>query len=104
MTFYEQVRSFFKKYDPARIRLAKRIAAKYKTPKTQREVMKRLNQVYAAGGPGVFDFSAGKIEKPQVIENVAAEVTEEVEEEIAAEEITDSNDGEDNDELEEVTG
>jgi uncharacterized protein with NRDE domain len=78
MTFYEQVRSFFKKYDPARIILAKRIALTYKTPRAQKEVMKRLNQVYAAGGPSNFDFSVGKVEKRKVIEQVVEQITEEV--------------------------
>ncbi len=98
MTFYEQVRSFFKKYDPARIRLAKRIASVYRTPKAQKEVMKRLKEVYAAGGPSNFDFSAGKSEKPKVIEQVA-EKSEEVFSEEVNEEVEESN----NDELKEVT-
>lgn len=99
MTFYEQVRSFFKKYDPARIRLAKKIALTYKTPRSQKEVMKRLHEVYAAGGPSNFDFSAGKSVKPKAIEKVAEEVHEEVVEEIA-----EVNDEEDNDDLQEVAG
>ena len=79
MTFYEQVRSFFKKYDPSRIRLARKIAAAYKTPSSQKAVMKRLNEVYAAGGPGKFDFSAVKkiaAKKAEKIEKVEQKVEE----------------------------
>lgn len=81
MTFYEQVRTFFKKYDPSRIRLARKIAATYKSPKSQKAVMKRLNEVYAAGGPSKFDFSKtieAPKEKPKKIE--AVQETVEVEE------------------------
>ena len=70
MTFYEQVRSFFKKYDPSRIRLAKKIAVAYKTPSAQKAVMKRLNEVYAAGGPGKFDFSSVKEVAPKKVEKI----------------------------------
>lgn len=64
MTFQEELREFFKKYDPFRIRLAKKIAAVYNTPRLQKAAMKRLKEVYAAGGPDKFDFSAGKRIKP----------------------------------------
>lgn len=82
MTFYEELRAFFKKYDPARIRLAKKIAATYKTPRGQKAAMKRLKEVYAAGGPDKFDFAAGK--KPAmaaapVVEEVAAPAEETIE-------------------------
>ena len=60
MTFYEEVRAFFKKYDPARVRLARKIAATYRTPRAQKAAMRRLKEVYAAGGPDKFDFGAGK--------------------------------------------
>ncbi len=100
MTFYEQVRSFFKKYDPSRIRLARKIAAIYKSPKIQKAVMKRLHEVYAAGGPSKFDFSksiSAPKEKPKKIE--AVEETETVEiEETKVENELDNND----DELKEV--
>jgi len=56
MTFYQQVRGFFKKYDPSRIRLSKRIAQVYRTPASQKAAMKRLREVYAAGGPDKFSF------------------------------------------------
>lgn len=98
MTFYEQVRSFFKKYDPSRIRLARKIAATYKSPNSQKEVMKRLHEVYAAGGPSKFDFSKSieaTKEKPKKIE--AVQETVEVEE--SQPEI---NNSDDDDELQEV--
>lgn len=82
MTFYEEVRAFFKKYDPARVRLAKKIAIAYKTPRAQKAALKRLKEVYAAGGPDSFDFSAGKRVAPAakpVVEEVAAQTEEAVE-------------------------
>lgn len=82
MTFYEEVRAFFKKYDPSRIRLAKKIAAIYKTPKAQKAAMKRLKEVYAAGGPDKFDFSAGKRRKTMIappVEELSAQEEEVVE-------------------------
>lgn len=66
MTFQEELRAFFKKYDPFRIRLAKKIATVYNTPKLQKAAMKRLKEVYAAGGPDKFDFSAGKRQRPSM--------------------------------------
>jgi hypothetical protein len=61
--------------------------------------MKRLKEVYAAGGPSNFDFSVGKIEKPKVVAQVAEKVEDVVSEdaENKIEEI------EDNDDLKEVT-
>ncbi|CAG5081924.1 hypothetical protein [Parvicella tangerina] len=84
MTFYEELRAFFKKYDPARIRLAKKIAAKYRKPRGQKAVMRRLKEVYAAGGPDKFDFSAGKkpaveaapVAEAPVVEEATSENTE----------------------------
>lgn len=74
MTFYEELRAFFKKYDPSRILLAKKIATAYTTPRGQKAAMKRLKEVYAAGGPDNFDFSAGKTIRPAKV--VAAPVME----------------------------
>ncbi|MCB9195695.1 MAG: hypothetical protein H6600_02045 [Flavobacteriales bacterium] len=82
MTFYEEVRAFFKKYDPARVRLARKIAAIYKTPKAQKAALKRLKEVYAAGGPDKFDFKAVA---PSLSKPVAK--VEKIEEEVAAKEI-----------------
>lgn len=93
MTFYEEVRAFFKKYDPARIRLAKKIAATYTTPKAQRAALQRLKEVYAAGGPDKFDFSAGKNKVERVaakVETVVEEVSGQVENDL--EELSDDAD------------
>jgi len=74
MSFYEEVRAFFKKYDPARVRLAKRIATVYNTPAKQKAAMKRLIEVYAAGGPSKFDFSAGKTQVVDTVEDVTSKL------------------------------
>ena len=98
MTFYEELRSFFKKYDPSRIRLARKIAATYKTPKSQKAVMRRLHEVYAAGGPSKFDFSRA-IEAPREKVKKIAEVQETVDS--VVDEIN-SVENNDDDELKEV--
>lgn len=89
MTFVEELRAFFKKYDPSRLYLAKKIAAAYKTPKGQKAALKRLKEVYAAGGPDKFDFTFTK----KSIEKVAY-VAEEVQDKVieTVEEIDDAND------------
>lgn len=58
-TFYQELRAFFMKYDPSRIRLSEKIAATYKIKAHQNEAMKRLREVYAGGGPTVF-FNNGR--------------------------------------------
>jgi hypothetical protein len=60
-TFYQELRAFFMKYDPSRIRLSGQIAATYKVKAHQKEVMKRLKEVYAGGGPSVFFGKDGAI-------------------------------------------
>jgi hypothetical protein len=98
MTFYEQVRSFFKKYDPARIRLAKKIANVYRSPTAQKAVMRRLKEVYAAGGPENFNFG----EYRQVAAKpVIKEANQKIEEK-ASEVVDEINDVDDSDGLEEV--
>ena len=47
--------------------------------------MKRLKQVYAAGGPSNFDFSAGKVEKPKFVEPIAEKKVEVISEEVSEE-------------------
>lgn len=51
MSFYKQVRTFFLKNDPGRVRLSKKIAANFKSKSSQLVVMKRLIEVYKNGGP-----------------------------------------------------
>lgn len=51
MTFYKQVRTFFLKNDPGRVRLAKKIAVSFNSKSAQKLVMKRLEEVYRSGGP-----------------------------------------------------
>ena len=50
-TFYQKLRTFFLKHDPGRVRLAKKIATKFRTPSAQKIVLNRLNEVYSNGGP-----------------------------------------------------
>ncbi len=86
MTFYEKLRNFFLKNDPGRVRLAKRIAARFTSKGAQNAVMNRLKEVYANGGPDNLTI-APKAEKIEVIEEVA-DVVAETEEVIEATEET----------------
>lgn len=99
MRFYEELRAFFKKHDPSRIRLAKKIAAVYTTPKAQKAAMNRLREVYAGGGPDSFDFGAKPIAKEAA--KAVTEVVEDVVEEEVEEQVQDLDDASD-DELQEV--
>jgi hypothetical protein len=64
-TFYQELRAFFMKYDPSRVRLSGQIAATYKSKSGQAQVMKRLREVYAGGGPTEFFGKGGAIaQKP----------------------------------------
>jgi hypothetical protein len=74
MSFHDQVRAFFKKYDPARIRLSTKIAKIYTTPQAQKAVMSRLHEVYAGGGPKEFDFTSGKKIIQESTENITAKL------------------------------
>lgn len=97
MTFYEQVRSFFKKNDPARIRLARKIANAYKTPSSQKAVMRRLKEVYAAGGPTNFNFGEIKQvapkpslkEEKQKVEEISNDTSEKMNDVDGLEEVAD---------------
>ncbi len=88
MTFYQELRNFFLKTDPGRVRLAKKIAATYSSKAERRAVMNRLREVYAMGGPEKLEVKPKavqeqKVEAPAenlVQEEIVDEVTEVVEE------------------------
>lgn len=67
MSFYKEVRTFFLKNDPGRVRLAKKIAANYKTKSAQKIVMKRLVEVYRNGGPSNIKIIPSIPETPQIL-------------------------------------
>jgi hypothetical protein len=80
--FFEEVRAFFMKHDPSRVRLSRKIAATYKNKNHQAAVLKRLKEVYAAGGPDHFYANGIPAAKPKPakvpkIEHVAPPVVEE---------------------------
>jgi len=54
MSFYKEVRTFLLKNDPGRVRLAKKLAANFKTRSAQQVVLKRLKEVYKNGGPAII--------------------------------------------------
>ena len=65
MSFYQEVRTFFLKNDPGRVRLSKKIATKFKTRSSQQLVMKRLIEVYKSGGPSNIKIIP-KVSTPQI--------------------------------------
>lgn len=57
MSFYKELKNFFLKNDPGRVRLAKKIAGKFKTKSSQKIVINRLIEVYKSGGPSNLTVS-----------------------------------------------
>jgi hypothetical protein len=103
--FFEEVRAFFMKYDPSRVRLSRKIAATYTNKNHQAAVMKRLKEVYAAGGPDQFYASGipapkAKVKTPK-IEHVAPPVVEREEVDASLKSVDESS-STGNDELKEV--
>jgi len=52
MTLEQKLRTFFKKYDPSRLRLAKQMARQFRGQDDA--VMKHLTKVYSTGGPAAL--------------------------------------------------
>ncbi|MCT4580700.1 MAG: hypothetical protein N4A35_04715 [Flavobacteriales bacterium] len=73
MSFYKEVRTFFLKNDPGRVRLAKKIAANFKTKSAQKVVMKRLVEVYRNGGPDNIKIIPSISETPKVAVSIEEE-------------------------------
>ena len=51
MTFYQELKEFFKTNDPQRLYMAKTIASKFRKGTEQKVVLNRLKIVYDNGGP-----------------------------------------------------
>lgn len=73
MSFYKEVRTFFLKNDPGRVRLAKKIATNFKTKSAQKTVIKRLVEVYKNGGPSNIKIIPSIPETPQVSDSLEEE-------------------------------
>ena len=51
MTFYDQLKEFFKTHDPSRLYMANKIARKFRLGTEQKVVLNRLKIIYENGGP-----------------------------------------------------
>lgn len=51
MTFYQELKEFFKTHDPARLYMANKIARKFRLGTEQKVVLNRLKVIYENGGP-----------------------------------------------------
>jgi len=51
MTFYHELKEFFKTHDPARLYMANKIARKFRLGTEQKVVLNRLKVIYENGGP-----------------------------------------------------
>ena len=51
MTFYQELKEFFKTHDPARLYMANKIAKQFRLGTEQKVVLNRLKVIYENGGP-----------------------------------------------------
>ena len=82
MTFYDQLKEFFKTNDPSRLYMANKIARKFRLGTEQKVVLNRLKIIYENGGPSeiVLGAPAPAIAPPTVISEVSEIMTETQEE------------------------
>lgn len=75
MTFYQELKEFFKKKDPQRLYMANKIARKFRKGTEQKVVMNRLEIIYNTGGPSKIVIEDRSLATP-VLENIAEEVVD----------------------------
>ena len=80
MTFYEQLKEFFKTNDPHRLYMANKIARKFRTGPEQKVVLNRLKVIYENGGPSEIVLGSPDMNTP-AIESEVSEIMNETEEE-----------------------
>lgn len=73
MTFYQELKEFFKKNDPQRLYMANKIARKFRLGTEQKVVLNRLKVIYDNGGPSEIVMGEPAQNTP-VIENEAPEI------------------------------
>lgn len=73
MTFYQELKEFFKTNDPHRLYMANKIARKFRLGTEQKVVLNRLKVIYANGGPSEIVMNPVIIDAP-VVETEAPEV------------------------------
>ena len=78
MTFYDQLKEFFKTNDPHRLYMANKIARKFRTGTEQKVVLNRLKIIYENGGPS--EIVLGPPAPVTITDSVESEVSEMVSE------------------------
>lgn len=76
MTFYEQLKEFFKTNDPHRLYMANKIARKFRTGPEQKVVLNRLKVIYDNGGPSEIVLGPIAMNTP-AIESEVSEIMSE---------------------------
>ena len=79
MTFYQELKEFFKTNDPHRLYMANKIARKFRLGTEQKVVMNRLKIVYDNGGPDNIVLNE-TISNETIVEAVNEEIAENIEE------------------------
>ena len=93
MTFYDQLKEFFKTHDPSRLYMANKIARKFRLGTEQKVVLNRLKVIYENGGPSEIVLGPPVINTPAA-ESDIAEIMSDTQEERASVEIEIEIDGE----------
>ena len=93
MTFYDQLKEFFKANDPSRLYMANKIARKFRLGTEQKVVLNRLKIIYENGGPSEIVLGSPVMNTP-AIESEVSEILNATEEERESIEIEIDIDGE----------
>ena len=80
MTFYDQLKEFFKTNDPHRLYMANKIARKFRLGTEQKVVLNRLKIIYENGGPSEIVLGSPVMNTP-AIESEVSEILSATEEE-----------------------
>ncbi len=78
MTFYDQLKEFFKTHDPSRLYMANKIARKFRLGTEQKVVLNRLKVIYENGGPSEIVLgSPAPVTNTPTIESEVSEMVSE---------------------------
>ena len=82
MTFYNELKEFFKTHDPARLYMANKIARKFRLGTEQKVVLNRLKVIYENGGPSEIVLGPpAPVSAAPAIESEVSEIVNEIVEE-----------------------
>ena len=82
MTFYQELKEFFKTHDPARLYMANKIAKKFRLGTEQKVVLNRLKVIYENGGPSEIVLGPpAPVSTETLVESEVPEIVDEASEE-----------------------